>query len=87
MRVRRIIIRFRQCGVKRRAVSDEYPKTYKGPYFSLVVPNKESEPTPEQLELFLDPEYQKSQLEKATEKTIQEIDDDLKDLLDELPYY
>ena len=62
-------------------MSDEYPKTYKGPYFSLVVPNKESEPTPEQLELFLDPEYQKRQLEKATEKTIREIKADIEDLL------
>ena len=66
-------------------MSDEYPKTYKGPYFSLVVPNKESEPTPEQLELFLDPEYQKRQLEKATEKTIQKIYPDIEDLADELP--
>lgn len=64
-------------------MKDEYPKTYKGPYFSLVVPNKESEPTPEQLELFLDPEYQKRQLEKATEKTIQKIYPDIEDLADE----
>ena len=85
MRAGRFIIRFRQCGVKRRTVSDEYPKTYKGPYFSLVVPNKESEPTPEQLAAFLDEENQRKQLEKATEKTIREIGDDIEDLLNELP--
>ena len=66
-------------------MSDEYPKTYKGPYFSLVVPDKESEPTPEQLADFLDEENQRKQLEKATEKTIQEINDGLEDLLNELP--
>lgn len=53
-------------------MKDEYPKTYKGPYFSLVVPNKESEPTPEQLAVFLDEVNQRKQLEIATEKTIRE---------------
>lgn len=66
-------------------MNNEYPKTYKGPYFSLVVPNKESEPTPEQLELFLDPEYQKRQLEKVTEKTIQKLHSDIEDLSEKLP--
>lgn len=65
-------------------MKDGYPKTYKGPYFSLVVPNKESEPTPEQLAAFLDEENQRKQLEKATEKTIQKIYPDIEDLADEL---
>ena len=65
-------------------MSDEYPKTYKGPYFSLVVPNKESEPTPEQLATFLNEENQRKQLEKSTDKMIQEINDGLDDLMHEL---
>ena len=64
---------------------NEYPKTYKGPYFSLVVPDKDSEPTPEQLELFLDEEYQKRQLEQATKKALREQDKEIRDLIDGLP--
>lgn len=66
------------------AMSDEYPKTYKGPYFSLVVPNKESEPTLDQLAAFLDEENQRKQLENATEKMIQKYDNDIQELVDEL---
>ena len=52
---------------------NEYPKTYKGPYYSLVVPDKDSEPTPEQLADFLDEEKQRQRLEQATSKVVSEM--------------